>query len=938
LLLRSAPSVEFDFRPEDSRHVNWQKAAQQYAFVETRLIPPFNRLFIKRWEGRPADGHNLLVQQLVRQIPGTPEFYGYTSSPVGGGRIDHFYAFRDIHGQYGLLSDLIDEQDRKQSSNLVDGFPNGLAFARLIPSLVQQAARTLMFVSSRDFVFVDFDHKNIMRKLDFPKNAEGPGDGIRFIDLDSAWPISRVTWQNLIQRPVFSHVFWTLWYHLYEGDRDQARPAPATFIHPTMLLSLGAVWLRAAAILQAGKPGECWTLLSAPVQTKQEPLWRSLRERNHSEFSAFFQVPRHLTDGLFSRWCSIYGELTARHNVHIHRIAKLLTDTTDVFVAIEPTEALSRPSFQIVADRRDEYENLETVIRSLRTGSASTTESGLDQSSIQRRVVKDLIRQLAEAMYEMDRRRQVLVELSNRHLLIRKSLDGVAPSIIVAGDAPTMPIAGLRRQDLERRGVNMGWLGLWYRRGVENPNDDKPELIHPTLLLGIAATWLRAFGLLQRGKQHGVQSWGVISSHGASLKEFWSSLGNPDGWKDFRSYLCLGPHAKRVFRDWRAVAKAVEEGTATTSVVQQTVDATVDCVIPDPIVKTSYRQGARLGAVFGVIGGLIIGSGGVAMVGLTLLEHQRIEAAAAAAAVKAEAQRKAELERQRIEAEQAAKAEAQREEAAERQRIETEQREVEQILAPSEEKAKEVEAALAAGMDWREVATTIAEMDPDTIDLGLLKRDELPSALANVVFELPLNKPSEPVKTALGWHILRVVKIEPLVAQPFDQATPEAQPNAQTERQQIEAEAAGAYQAGDEAYQRQDYAEALRWFRKAADQGNADAQFNIGMMYENGEGVTQDYAEALRWYQKAADQENADAQNHIGLIYVNGWGVAQDYAEAGRWFRKAADQGNATAQYNLGLLYAGGKLGSRYKREGRLWMQKSAAGGNEDAKKWVAAH
>lgn len=102
-----------------------------------------------------------------------------------------------------------------------------------------------------------------------------------------------------------------------------------------------------------------------------------------------------------------------------------------------------------------------------------------------------------------------------------------------------------------------------------------------------------------------------------------------------------------------------------------------------------------------------------------------------------------------------------------------ERREVEQILAPSEDKAKEAEAALAAGKDWREVATTIAGQNPDTIDLGLLKREEMPQALADVAFELPLNKPSEPVRTSLGWHILRVVKIEPPVAQSFEQAKPQ---------------------------------------------------------------------------------------------------------------------------------------------------------------------
>jgi peptidyl-prolyl cis-trans isomerase D len=101
-----------------------------------------------------------------------------------------------------------------------------------------------------------------------------------------------------------------------------------------------------------------------------------------------------------------------------------------------------------------------------------------------------------------------------------------------------------------------------------------------------------------------------------------------------------------------------------------------------------------------------------------------------------------------------------------------EQREVQQILTPSEDKAKEAEAALAAGKDWNEVATQIAGQNPETIELGLMKREELPQVLSDIAFELPLNKPSEPVKTPLGWHILRVVKIEPAVTQTFDQAKP----------------------------------------------------------------------------------------------------------------------------------------------------------------------
>lgn len=99
-----------------------------------------------------------------------------------------------------------------------------------------------------------------------------------------------------------------------------------------------------------------------------------------------------------------------------------------------------------------------------------------------------------------------------------------------------------------------------------------------------------------------------------------------------------------------------------------------------------------------------------------------------------------------------------------------ERREVQQILAPSEAKAKAAEAALAAGKDWKEVATTIAGQDPATIDLGLMSQAEMPQALAKIAFALPLDKPSAPVRSPLGWHILRIVKIEPPKTQSFAEA------------------------------------------------------------------------------------------------------------------------------------------------------------------------
>lgn len=101
-----------------------------------------------------------------------------------------------------------------------------------------------------------------------------------------------------------------------------------------------------------------------------------------------------------------------------------------------------------------------------------------------------------------------------------------------------------------------------------------------------------------------------------------------------------------------------------------------------------------------------------------------------------------------------------------------ERRDVQQILAPSQDKAKAVAAALAAGKDWSDVARTIAGQDPQTIDLGLVRREDLPQDLANAAFGLPLDKPSQPIKSPLGWHILRVVKIVPPTTQSFAEVKP----------------------------------------------------------------------------------------------------------------------------------------------------------------------
>ena len=147
-----------------------------------------------------------------------------------------------------------------------------------------------------------------------------------------------------------------------------------------------------------------------------------------------------------------------------------------------------------------------------------------------------------------------------------------------------------------------------------------------------------------------------------------------------------------------------------------------------------------------------------------------------------------------------------------------------------------------------------------------------------------------------------------------------------------------------------DYQQAIYWYRKAADQGYADAQDQVGWFYENGLGVNRDIDEARVWYQKAADQGNATAQtalnrlqsqqnpqeqtltptqeNEMGDHYFYGRGVEQDYAKAMEWYRRAAHQGFANAQHNIGALYENGWGVAKDIDLAKVWYQRAAEQGD----------
>ena len=121
----------------------------------------------------------------------------------------------------------------------------------------------------------------------------------------------------------------------------------------------------------------------------------------------------------------------------------------------------------------------------------------------------------------------------------------------------------------------------------------------------------------------------------------------------------------------------------------------------------------------------------------------------------------------------------------------------------------------------------------------------------------------------------------------------------------------------------QSYAEALKWYRKAAEQGLADSQCSLGRMYTKGIGVERDHLKAFEWLQKAADQENLEAQDLLGCLYFEGAGVEMNLVKAEKWYLKAAERGMAQAQAHLGLLY----MEVEQKAKAFNWVKKAAEQG-----------
>ena len=158
--------------------------------------------------------------------------------------------------------------------------------------------------------------------------------------------------------------------------------------------------------------------------------------------------------------------------------------------------------------------------------------------------------------------------------------------------------------------------------------------------------------------------------------------------------------------------------------------------------------------------------------------------------------------------------------------------------------------------------------------------------------------------------------------------------------------AAQDFDKGLAAAEADNYATALKEWRPLAEQGNAQAQWGLGVLYSQGKGVLQDYSKAIRFYKLSATKNNSDAQLGLAIMYQEGLGVIQDYTEAYNWYRRAAKQGSAVAAGALGYNYSKGTHG--YLKDNVMahaWYNIASANGSKavgilsrnDTTKWYGA-
>ena len=138
---------------------------------------------------------------------------------------------------------------------------------------------------------------------------------------------------------------------------------------------------------------------------------------------------------------------------------------------------------------------------------------------------------------------------------------------------------------------------------------------------------------------------------------------------------------------------------------------------------------------------------------------------------------------------------------------------------------------------------------------------------------------------------------------------------------------------GLSAFKRGDFITALREWKPLAEQGNSLAQYNVGLIYNNGNGIPRDAITAAEWFRLAADQGDVRAQYMLGVMYARGDGVSKDLKTSVKWFKTSAEQGFPLAQYNLAFSFYDGSGIARDLVSAYMWFKLAAFSGYKPAVK-----
>jgi len=144
------------------------------------------------------------------------------------------------------------------------------------------------------------------------------------------------------------------------------------------------------------------------------------------------------------------------------------------------------------------------------------------------------------------------------------------------------------------------------------------------------------------------------------------------------------------------------------------------------------------------------------------------------------------------------------------------------------------------------------------------------------------------------------------------------------------------YQRAVNAFESGDYVKARQLLIPIAESGYRPAQYNLAVLYYQGNGIAQDYSKAAEWFSRAAKQGDAQAQNNLGAMYLKGKGVTYNHKIAESWFTRSADQGTAAAQYNLATIYEGGYDVKQNYEKAAHWYERAADQGHKKSQSRLA--